>query len=209
MRFHQYIRLILFFIIPFYFFTERFVPSVNAQRKDLSKRISLGIEIGNWQPHSLNDEPRFTSFGAAGATPFWGLNCNFPIKWEMGFHFSAGYWSLKDLGKIENVHSLVLHPVMIDFKHWLIPDSRFSAYVIYGAGIYWGVENETTPFGTKLRQARAGWGINLGAGFDFLIVGCWGTGMNFYYHYVTFQKPLGGVDDFSGPKITAVFFFLL
>ena len=120
-----------------------------------------------------------------------------------------GYWALQDLEEVDYVHSLVLHPFCVDFKYWLVPDYRLSAYVMYGGGIYWGVENETQPFGSKLHKARAGWGASLGAGFDLILTNRIGLGMAFQYHYVRFRESLGGVEDFSGPRITATFFVLL
>ena len=179
------------------------------KEKHLPKRIAFSVELGNWQPHSLNDEPRFTTFGAAGATPYWGLAIATPLGWGMGLRLSVGYWSLRDLEEVETVHSLTLHPISLDIKYWLVPDYRLSAYVIYGGGIYWGIENETEPFGRKLSKARAGWGLNLGAGFDIALTKRLGLGMAFQYHYVTFKESLGGVDDFSGPKITGMIYFFL
>ena len=167
------------------------------------------MAVGNWQPHSLNDEPRFTTFGAAGATPFYGLSFGAPLGWGMGLCLSVGYWSLHDLEEVETVHSLTLHPITLDLKYWLVPDYRLSAYVMYGGGIYWGVENETAPFGEKLQKARAGYGVSLGAGIDLAISHRVGMGMTFQYHYVRFKEPLGGVDDFSGPKIAAMLYIFL
>jgi hypothetical protein len=180
-----------------------------TEDRDISKRFSFTIEVGNWQPHSLNDEPRFDTFGAAGATPFFGLSLCAPLGGGLGLRLSAGFWSLRDLEEVETVHSLVLQPLFLDLKYWLIPNYRLSAYVTYGAGVIWGTENETEPFGEKLRNARAGWGANLGAGFDVVLSSRFGVGMAFHYHYVRFNKPLGGVEDFSGPKITGMVFFFL
>lgn len=185
------------------------VNSVYPQEKNLSKRVSLAFEVGNWQPHSLNDEPRFDTFGAAGATPFMGFALSTPFVWGMGLRLSVGYWSLRDLEEVESVHSLTLHPLSLDVKYWFVPDYRLSAYVMYGGGVYWGVENETEPFGEKLSKARAGWGASLGAGFDLLLTRRAGLGMAFQYHFVRFKEPLGGVDDFSGPKITTMVFIFL
>jgi hypothetical protein len=180
-----------------------------AQERDLSQRSSITMEVGNWQPHSLNDEPRFDTFGAAGATPFFGLAFCLPLGGELGFRISVGFWSLRDLDEVETVHSLVLHPLYLDLKYWLIPNYRLSAYVTYGLGVIWGTENETEPFGERLSNARAGWGANLGAGFDLVLSKKFGVGMAFHYHYIRFTKALGGVEDFSGPKITGMFFYFL
>lgn len=179
------------------------LPLLTVSGKEPSlEKISLGIEFGNWQPHSLNDEPQFTTFGAAGATPYYGVSCGVPLGRGFGLRVSLGYWSLRDLEEVETVHSLTLHPLTLDIKYRLIPDYWVSAYVIYGGGVYWGVENETSPFGKRLRKAQAGWGGNLGAGFDLALTSHFVLGMTFQYHYVRFKDALGGVDDFSGPKIT-------
>ncbi len=186
-----------------------FLPGISGAQAqdDLSNHFSVCMEFGNWQPHSLNDEPRFSTFGAAGATAFLGISFLAPLGGDTGIRLGAGYWALRDLDEVESVHSLVLHPVTMDIKYWLVPDYRLSAYVIYGGGVYWGIENEKNPLGGRLRKARAGWGANLGAGFDLKISRRYGIGMDFEYHYVRFGEPLGGGDDFSGPKITAMMYY--
>ena len=187
-----------------------FSPSpAYPQKKDISQRVSLSCEAGSWQPHTLNDEPSFTTFGAAGATPFVGVALSVPLGGGLGLRLSVGYWSLRDLEEVETVHSLTLHPVCLDVKYWLVPDYRLSAYVLYGGGVFWGVENETSPFGKRLSKARSGWGANLGAGFDLTLFRGVGLGMVFQYHYVQFKEPMGGVDNFSGPKVTLMLIFFL
>lgn len=183
--------------------------AASGRPKDISRRMALGGIIGNWQPHSLNDEPRFTGFGAAGATPFWGVDFTLPIGWDTGFRWSIGYWSLRNLDKVETVHSLTLHPLSLDLKYWLVPDDHLSAYVLYGGSAIFGAENETSPFGKRIHLNRVGWGVNLGAGFDLGLSRRLGLSMLFQYHYVRFKQPLGGVDDFSGPKIAGEFFIFL
>lgn len=178
-------------------------PGAQGGEKVIPQRAGLGLEIGNWQPHRLNDDPSFTDFGAAGATPFYALSMTLPIKSDLGIRLSAGYWSLHELAETDKVHSLTLHPLCLDLKYWLVPNYRLSTYVMYGGGVYWGVENETTPFGDKLHTAIAGWGANLGAGIDFALSRGVGIGLIFQYHLVRFREPLGGVDDFSGAKVGA------
>ena len=173
------------------------------------EKVSFALEIGNWQPHQLNDEPSFETFGAAGATPFWSVTLALPVSDNVCLKTSLGYWSLKDLDEIDAVHSLTLHPISIDLKYWLVPDYRLSAYVLYGGMLCWGIENATSPFGDQLKEARAGIGANLGAGFDLAVTNHLGLGMTFQYHFVQFKKPLGGVDDFSGPKLALVMYYFL
>jgi len=164
--------------------------STLAQNATPTQRMTFSFEFGNWQPHTLNDEPSFDTFGAAGATPFWNVGFLYPLAKQLGLRLSVGYWSLKDLEEVERIHSLVLHPISLDVKHWLIPDYALSAFVMYGIGLTWGIENETSPFGTKLRKAHAGFGGHLGAGFDLAISKHFGLGMSFQYVYLSFKNDL-------------------
>ena len=198
-----------FFLFILFFVCVHPMNTIYSQEKSIHERFSFSLEVGNWQPHSLNDDPRFTTFGSAGATPFYGMSFLAPLGGGIGVRISVGYWSLSDIEEVEHVHSLILHPITVDIKYWLVPNYRLSAYVLYGGGVYWGVENETSPFETKIRLARAGWGANLGAGFDLAITRKFGIGMAFQYHYVRFKEPLGGVDDFSGPRISGMIFLFL
>jgi hypothetical protein len=175
-----------------------------AQNADMSRHVIISFETGSWQPHSLNDEPRFNTFGEAGATPYFGLGLLMPLGGTAGIRFSAGYWSLRDLNEVEHVHSLVLYPISLDIKYWFGPDFPLTAYVIYGAGIYWGVENETS-----IKKARGGWGARLGAGIDLALFAKMGLGLSFEYLYVHFKNNLGGVNDFSGPKVSITVFYIL
>ena len=167
------------------------------------ERTTLTLALGNWQPHSLNDEPRFNTFGAAGATPYVSLSVSSPLSRGTSLCFSAGYWALRDLDEVESVHSLTLLPVSVDFKYRLVPETRLSAYVQYGAGFYWGIENVTAPL-ERINEAQSGLGINLGAGFDLALSNKLGLGVLFQYHYVLFGHSLGGVQDFSGPHFSGV-----
>ena len=202
-------RFLLIQVIVCGLFSSPLVFAGGTENNYLSKRFSIAVEFGNWQPHTLNDNPSFNTFGAAGATPYAGFALSVPLLGDLSTRFSIGYWSLRDLEEVESVHSLIMLPLCLDFKYYLVPDNRLSAYVTYGGGIYWGVENETFLFGDKLREARAGLGVSLGAGVDVVITKTLALGIAFQYHYVRFKKPLGGVDDFSGPKITGILFFFL
>ncbi len=177
--------------------------------KDISSRFALGAVLGNWQPHSLNDEPVFSGFGEAGATPYYGFQIFLPAGAGTGLNISMAYWSLRDLRETEEVHTVTLHPVSLDFKYSLVPDSRFSAFVLYGGSAVFGFENETSPFGKTIKLARSGWGVNLGAGVDLAVSARAGFGLLFQYHFVRFKQPLGGVNDFSGPKIAGELLFFL
>ncbi len=205
------VRRILRLCVPALILSAAMVqPCAGQSSVSPGQKVSLLFEVGNWQPQTLNEQPQFSTFGKAGATPRFGGGVCIPLGKEVGLRLAGGFWSLRDLTKEEEpVHSLALHSVSLDFKYWLVPDFRLSAYVLYGGGVYWGVENNAEPFGRKLRTARPGWGANLGAGFDFAFSRRIGAGMAFQYRFVRFKEPLGGFDDFSGPEIGAVLYYFL
>jgi hypothetical protein len=175
--------------------------AVCAQSISPSRTWSLALEVGNWQPQSLNEQPVFSTFGKAGATPLFMGAVSLPLVADVGIRFAGGFWSLRNLEGAEQIHSLTLHSLNLDLKYWLVPDFRLSAYVLYGASGYWGVENEKQPFGQRIRKAKPGWGANLGAGFDIALSRRFGIGVEFEYRFIRFKEPMGGIEDFSGPKI--------
>jgi hypothetical protein len=183
------------------FLAAGFLAPLSGRPISPSRMTSISLEIGNWQPQSLNEQPEFSTFGKSGASPLYAGGVSLPIGKEMGIRLSAGFWSLSDLNREDPVRSLVLHSLNLDLKYWLVPDFRLSAYVLYGAGVTWGVENEAAPFGGRLRKAKPGWGANLGAGFDLAASRRFGLGAVFGYRFIRFSRPLGGMTDFSGPKI--------
>jgi hypothetical protein len=195
--------------MPALFLAAGIFSQSRSQSMSPSQNASISLEIGNWQPQSLNESPVFSTFGKAGATPLYSGGLCLPLGRETGFRISAAFWSLRELRKVETVRSLTLHSMHADFKYWLVPDFRLSAYVLYGVGVYWGVENESSLLGKRLSKARPRMGVNLGGGFDVALSRRLGLGMVFAYHFIQFAESIGGVEDFSGPKIgAAVYWFL-
>lgn len=183
------------------------IPKLDAQIT--SQHTAVYLEWGTWQPHSINSEPALLNFGANGSTPHVNTGVLIKITEEVGIGLSAGFWAVRDLEKKEDVHSLVIHPVSFTLKHWIIPGNRFSAFAVYSAGIYWGIENETVPLGAKLKQARACIGFSLGAGFDVAITKRFGLGLSVNYKYVRYNQSIGGIDDFSGPSVSIIGYYYL
>lgn len=187
-----------------------FRPAAAAQSPSPSRKMSFVFETGNWQPQSLNEELRLSSFGECGATPRLAAGLSFPLGREIGFRLVGGFWSLRDPDEDRDLlRPLSFHSVSADFKYWLVPDFRLSAYVLYGGCVYWGTEGGTRPFGSGLRSARPSWGANLGAGFDLALSRRIGTGMTFQYRLMRPGEAVGGLSDFSGPDIALALYFFL
>ncbi len=199
----------IFILLSFCFFLSLSSTVLGSDRPYRSRKsFFVYFSLGNWQPHSLNREPRFYTFGEEGATALVHLGIIAPLSSSIGIDLSLGHWALRELTLEEETGSLVLTPVSLNLRHWLIPDYFFSPYVVYGASLYWGAENETHPL-TGLQGGKKGWGVNLGAGFDLILSEQLMLGATFYYHYVDFPDPVGGVDDFSGPCISAALYWFL
>ncbi len=193
----------LFFILILLLFSKTY-----SQEYLTPKKWTLSASVGNWQPHSINDDPSFDSFGAAGATPLISFGLSVYIGFLSEISITTGYWALHDIETEEPVHTIVCHPLSVELKQNLIPNSRLSAYVLYGLAKYWGVENVRSPF-EHIQEAQSGWGLNFGAGLDIAISGKFGAGLIFQYRYAQFKKKLGGVEDFSGPCISGLIHFYL
>jgi hypothetical protein len=175
-----------------------------------SRKMALVFEVGDWQPQILNDELRLSTFGECGATPRLGAGLSFPLGKDLGFRVAGGFWSLRKAdAKRALLEPLSLHSVSADFKYWLVPDFRLSAYVLYGGTVYWGLADETRPFGPGLDSAEPSWGADLGAGFDLALTDHLGAGMVFQYRFVRLREALGGLADFSGPDIGAAIYLFL
>jgi hypothetical protein len=181
-----------------------------AESPSPSREISVVMEVGNWQPQSVNEALRMSSFGECGATPRLAAGLSFPLGKDLGFRVVGGFWALRDPDEDKDVlRPLSFHSVSADFKYWLVPDFRLSAYVLYGGSAYWGLEDETRPFGSSLSKVRPSWGANLGAGFDLALSRSIGTGMVFQYRLIRLRQSVGGLADFSGPDIAAALYIFL
>lgn len=169
----------------------------------------IDVEVGHWQPQSLRDQVPFFEIEKKNALAMLGIGMGMPLGGDTGLRVSSNFWVFPNVENFYRVHSLSFHSINLDIKHWLVPESWLSAYVLYGGSVYWGVENETSPFSSQLWKARPGWGVNLGGGFDVMIKKPFGMGVVFQYRFVRFRHLLAGTDDYSGPQIGFFLYYRL
>lgn len=175
----------------------------------LSGNWIIDIEVGNWQPQSLRDQVPFFEIKKKNRLAMVGIGMEMPLARDTGLRVSSNFWAFPNVQNLYPVHSLSFHSINLDLKHVLVPESRLSAYVLYGGSAYWGVENETTFFSPQLWKAQPGWGVNLGGGFDVLVKKPFGMGMAFQYRFVRLSHHLAGIDDYSGPQIGFFLYYRL
>jgi hypothetical protein len=180
-----------------------------TKSSDFFKRAGLGLEIGSWKPNALKREATVSPFGVSGASPFFRISLNSPQFRNWTLRASGGYWAQMNIKNVPQVQSLTILLMMLDLKERIIPQSRLTPFVSYGVTILMGRESpdsaEYRPWGGPF---QFGYGINVGAGFDFYLRRHWLATTEFCYHYVRFSQPLGGLNDYSGPKISIGFAYL-
>ncbi len=178
-------------------------PQGWTKNSDFFTRASFSLEIGSWKPNALKREATVSPFGVSGATPFFRGSLNSPQFLNWTLRVSGGYWAQMHIKNDSPVQSLTIILLMLDLKERIIPQSRLTPFVSYGVTFLMGREspqaNEYRPW---RGPAQFGYGINVGAGFDFFLHRHWLVTTEFCYHYARFNQSLGGLNDFSGPKIS-------
>lgn len=173
------------------------------------KKPGIGFEIGSWKPNQLKNESSVSPFGVSGSSPFFRLSFTSPEIEDWTFRFSGGYWSQTEIEDVPNVGSISILLFMLDLKQRVVPQARITPFVSYGISFFVGNESRSP----KKRypdsdNPEVGYGANVGAGFDILLVKHWALTIEFCYHYVRFNRDIGRTDDYSGPKISAGFIYL-
>ncbi len=185
------------------------IAELSAESKfSLARNWIIDIEVGNWQPQSLRDQVPFIEIEKKNALTMVGMGLGMPLVRDTGLRISSNFWVFQNV-QGSPVLSLSFHSINMDLKYWLVPESWLSAYVLYGGSVYWGVENETSPFNHALWKAKPGWGLNLGGGFDLMVKKPFGMGMIFQSRFVRFSHILAGRADYSGPQIGFFLFYQL
>jgi len=195
-------------VILIYGFVLLNVKMLRANEKNYFRMPGIGIEVGSWKPNKLKKEATILPFGVNGAAPFCRLFFNSPQWGDWTLRCACGYWAQTNIETLPNVGSITLLLFMFDLKQWIIPQSRLTPFVSYGLSIFVGNENESKknyrPLG---KNKEGGYGANVGAGFDLLLVKHWVLTVEFCYHYVRFNRNIGLTSDYSGPKISAGFYY--
>jgi hypothetical protein len=158
---------------------------------------SIGLQVGLWKPSSLDQQPSKPFANLKGAGPALGLMLASP-EWQ-GFVLQATAWGWRQSQKDGDVRLLHLSA---DLKNLLIGPTLIRPYVTYGAAMIFGKWHEP-------RFSQQGMSINFGAGLEFALGNPCGLALEYQYLYTIFKKNIGLTDNYSGPKMTAKWFFHL
>lgn len=198
------ILLIIFILI----FILTFTPESMSKESKYFGHMAFGFEIGSFKPNSLKADKSALPFGVEGASPFLIIFITSPELGDWTLRGSCGYWAQAKIQNKENLQSVNLVMFMLDLKERILSDSRLTPFVSYGISFSIGSESpQNEKFRRLTSDYETGYGVNVGAGFDFAFYKRWALTMEFCYHYVVFNRSVGLTDDYSGPKINAGFFY--
>ncbi|RQW07751.1 hypothetical protein EH222_06635 [candidate division KSB1 bacterium] len=170
-------------------------------------RANIGLDYGVWKPSALDAYPNQPIKNVDGAAPYLGFAFTAPRFKGHAIRLSLMQWQQRDLVEID-LESVTLRHLSVDLKYLVLPDYKISPYVSYGVAAIWSREQPHGSSAEKIPLDRAGWGFNLGAGIDFLLMTHAGMGVEYQYSYAVFAKRVGLTDNYSGPKIAIKLFYL-
>lgn len=173
-------------------------------------RAGIGFDMGTWKPSKLKEENTSTPLGVPGGLPFYRIYVTTPQLGDWILRLSCGYWGQSDIENQSDVQSIGLTLLMCELKHRIVPQSRFTPFASYGLTVFLGSESPENKHYQWFNPVKeVGYGFNVGTGFDCLFFRKWIATVEFCYHFVRFQEPVGLTNDYSGPRITAGFSFVL
>ena len=170
-------------------------------------RANIGLEYGTWKPSSLDDFPSQPLTNITGAEPYIGLTFTTPIVKSHSLRFSMMQWRQELLEEV-GLDAVTLRHLSADLKYYVLPEYTVSPYASYGVAAIWSREFPMNYQDEHITPNRAGWGFNLGAGIDFLLVKHLGLGVEYQYLYALFTERVGLTSNYSGPKFSLKFFYI-
>ncbi|MBN1350776.1 hypothetical protein JXJ21_15265 [candidate division KSB1 bacterium] len=174
-----------------------------AQDSRLFGRTAIGMEVGTWKPNKLSTRNDVSSILLKGTSPYYGVFFLVPAPGDWTLRGGMGYWNQTTIENVPDTKSVTILHFILALKQVIIPEFRLSPFVSYGFTFYIGSKNETNIKRIILHKKKeAGYGANVGAGFDFLISTHWVAGLEFCYNYVKFNRVIGMTEDYSGPKVS-------
>jgi len=162
-------------------------------------RTGIGVQAGIWKPSSLDRDPSNPLAAIQGSGSSFGVQATTPV-WQ-GFALQLSAWTWQRSAGADRAKTCLVH-LSGDLKNLLLSQTRLQPYVIYGAALISGKEENG-------RFNQIGLSVNCGAGFDLQVHPRFILSLEYQYLYVILNHRHSQSPDYSGPKLTAKFAFLL
>ncbi|MBN1999553.1 hypothetical protein JW935_18510 [candidate division KSB1 bacterium] len=184
--------------------TVVFATVIPAQGRNYFKHASLGIQSGVWKPSSLDTEPNKPFEPVKGSLPTYGLYFVSPTVNNFALRATIIQWYQKDFPESYELESVTLRHLSIDLVNYIITQYRISPYVSYGIAFIWSRE-EPKGLHEKIPLDRAGYGVNVGAGIQYMASSRLALAVEYQYLYAKIVKKVGKTDNYSGAQVTFKF----
>ncbi len=172
-----------------------------AQEFHYYKHACLGIHGGVWKPSSLDTEPSKPYEPVEGSLPTYGFYFISPAVNNYALRAAVIQWYQEDFPEKYQLESVTLRHLSIDLINYIITQYRISPYVSYGIAFIWSRE-EPKNLQEKIPLDRAGYGVNVGAGLQFMFSRHLMTSVEYQYLYAKIIKKVGKTDNYSGAQIS-------
>lgn len=179
------------------------------QKKSKQARFGLGIEYGRWFPNNLNIKPNLSSMKQVNDNPYIGISLSKPWRFGLSFRSTIGYWKYYKEQPSEMNEGVKIISILFDVKYSLLTDVLLQPYVSYGVGSFLAYVSDKDNYFFELNNlSEMGFGINIGAGFNFQLFKKLSLALEFRYHYVRFNQVILFTDNYSGPKVNLAVIYL-
>ncbi|HOH07248.1 MAG TPA: hypothetical protein PKY55_04235 [bacterium] len=172
-------------------------------------RGSLSLQTGVWKPGTLDSDPGKPFTPVEGTGLCWGVGLCSPHAAGFALEMNLWQWERQLQGsEAEPVASRLVN-LAFDLKYQLLGATAIRPFVLYGGAALYGREDPASPppgIGSKLEFA--GYALNFGAGFDFILSRHLGLSAAYQYLYVDMRKEIGATTRYSGPKVTLKLLYL-
>ncbi len=171
-----------------------------AQNPQAHTGPAIGLQMGIWKPSSLDDHPSQPFRQVKGADYAPGLYLITPDWKGIALRFTLFQWQQHQYNSTDE--RIKLRHLSAEIKQQIISQARISPFMTLGlSGIYANSHDSSGDQAVSEYQ-RAGYGINVGAGIDFILLQHWSVVTEYQYLYAKFENMVGKTDNYSGPHLS-------
>jgi opacity protein-like surface antigen len=171
-----------------------------AQTPDERHSAAIGVQAGIWKPISLDDNPSQPFKPVHGSDYAPGIYLITPDWQGISLRFTFFHWQYVEHNHIDQ--SVKLRHLSVDIKEQIISQARISPFMTAGLSGIYAYGREQSAKEDRADYQRVGYGINVGAGIDFILFRHWTAAIEYQYLYAKFDTSLRKTDNYSGPNLS-------
>ncbi|NOZ57510.1 MAG: hypothetical protein GXO73_12070 [Calditrichaeota bacterium] len=174
-------------------------PQVALAGPPGGSRWVAGGDIGAWKPMKISTEGVLSPRRIPGTEPFLGVFAGVIVGRQARILASVGHWARTGFAPSSQVQRLDVLLASVGVASRLSDVSTLSPFVDYGVLAIHGREH----FRSGETRAASGVGAYVGAGLTVQVVPGVGVFGRIRYLYAKFPRRVAGLEDYSGPFLSA------